>query len=73
MKKIFIALFLSTSSLFAHFEHIHQHIVYEAYQLLKVYHAINIPAIENNMGSFGSASYFWKTGQILKGAYLVIP
>ncbi|NCS90492.1 MAG: hypothetical protein GW789_17395 [Ignavibacteria bacterium] len=69
-KLLFLALvYILNCSSFAHKEWVHQHIVYEAYNLLKYGYSIEIPIIEENMGSFGPGDGKWIHGEILKGAY----
>lgn len=67
---IFISIiFLFSIDSFAHKEWVHQHIVYEAYRLLKFYYNMPVSEIENNLGSYGAGTGPWVHGEILKGAY----
>lgn len=72
--KNFYAIFISIIIFFpidsfAHKEWVHQHIVYEAYQLLSSYYNMQVSEIENNLGSYGAGTGPWVHGEILKGAY----
>jgi hypothetical protein len=64
-----LAVFFFSTVSFAHKEWVHQHIVYEAYRLLKMYYNMEVPEIESNLGSYGSGTAPWVHGEILKGAY----
>lgn len=72
MKKIFLIVLFISSITFAHRQHVHQYIIIEAYDLLKLQLGYDITKLYSKLG--GTSSWYigdrpWQRGFITTGAW----
>ncbi len=69
MKKAFLLILISITSIFPHKQHVHRYLTIEAYNLLKNHYGCDIPIMSQHVDIQGSIPPPWTSGMIATGAY----